>query len=963
VTAENTLGEQLGQPVQRDSQVEAGLAPVPAPAPTPPKPHPIGQVRSLKLLATLARQMVWAEWRAHPWRQLAAVLAVALGVALGLSVHLINEAALTEFGAAARSANGQPDASLRCAPACADTLFDLLATQPGVASAHPMVAHSTQAVAASGQRVALSMLGVDGLSVAAVAPDLMPRAATGQPRLALLMPGNVFLNATAQTQLGLAVGDELRVQQGTAWVTWRVAGQVAAGGAALAVVDIAAAQQRLGWPGQLQRVDLRLQPGIRLADVQATLAPLLAQAHPAAQWHSAQDDEQALSALSRAYRVNLTVLALVALFVGTFLVFSVMALSVAQRMPQLALLGVLGLSAQERRRLVLAESLATGLGGAALGTALGVALSWAALRWLAGDLGGGYFAGVSPSLSLSWPPLFAFAMLGVAAAAVGGWMPALRAQSLAPAQALKGMGGGSHARHWPRLTAPALLALGAVLALLPPWQGLPLGAYASVGCLLLGGMAGVPWAVQAVVASGQRGFDRVVARGQARWVPAWLALHRASHDRQEATVAVAGVVASLSLAVALTVMVSSFRDSVTQWLDQVLPADLYVRSATRSTTADGAYLDATLVARAASLPGVVRVEPHRLRSLALAPGRPNVTLVARPLAEPLRQLPLVAGMPVWTPQTESPSRPAESPGSIGSPGSIDMAAPLRVWVTEAMVAIHGAHPGTRLMLPLGPNARTEVVVAGVWRDYARQFGAIAIDLADYQRLSGDLRVNDLALWLAPGASADAVMTSLRSAATDSTAQLANAPAVSRLSTQGDAARSPAAPNAPASGTPDNRATSGLLEFAQPGQIRAQSLRIFDRSFAVTHYLQALAMGIGLFGIAASFSAQVLARRREFGLLSHLGFTRQQVVATVAGEGVAWTAAGALLGLALGLAVAVVLVHVVNPQSFHWTMSLSLPWERLGLLCAVVVLAGGLTTAWAARRAASVQAVRAVKEDW
>jgi putative ABC transport system permease protein len=267
---------------------------------------------------------------------------------------------------------------------------------------------------------------------------------------------------------------------------------------------------------------------------------------------------------------------------------------------------------------------------------------------------------------------------------------------------------------------------------------------------------------------------------------------------------------------------------------------------------------------------------------------------------------------------------------------------LRVWVTEAMVAIHGAHPGTRLMLPLGPTARTEVVVAGVWRDYARQFGAIAIDLADYQRLSGDLRVNDLALWLATGASADAVMTSLRSAATDSTAQLANAPA---------------------SGFPDNRATNGLLEFAQPGQIRAQSLRIFDRSFAVTHYLQALAMGIGLFGIAASFSAQVLARRREFGLLSHLGFTRQQVVATVAGEGVAWTAAGALLGLALGLAVAVVLVHVVNPQSFHWTMSLSLPWERLGLLCAVVVLAGGLTTAWAARRAASVQAVRAVKEDW
>jgi hypothetical protein len=231
------------------------------------------------------------------------------------------------------------------------------------------------------------------------------------------------------------------------------------------------------------------------------------------------------------------------------------------------------------------------------------------------------------------------------------------------------------------------------------------------------------------------------------------------------------------------------------------------------------------------------VEPQRLRSLALAPGRPNVTLVARPLADPLRQLPLVAGMPVWTPQTVSPSRRAESPGPIGSPGSIDMAAPLRVWVTEAMVAIHGAHPGTRLMLPLGPNARTEVVVAGVWRDYARQFGAIAIDLADYQRLSGDLRVNDLALWLAPGASADAVMTSLRSAATDSTAQLANAPAVSRLSTQGDAVRSPAAPDAsagryldlPAAHVPDPRRqlaheAAVVADEQQRPVVRAQRLR-------------------------------------------------------------------------------------------------------------------------------------------
>src|SRR5438105_4751788 len=126
---------------------------------------------------------------------------------------------------------------------------------------------------------------------------------------------------------------------------------------------------------------------------------------------------------------------------------------------------------------------------------------------------------------------------------------------------------------------------------------------------------------------------------------------------------------------------------------------------------------------------------------------------------------------------------------------------------------------------------------------------------------------------------------------------------------------------------------------------------------------AIAIAIGLFGIAASFSAQVLARRKEFGLLAHLGLTRRQILGVVAAEGAVWTAAGALVGLLLGLAVSVVLVKVVNPQSFHWTMDLMLPWARLALLCAAVVAAGTLTAWLAARSAATRQMALAVKEDW
>jgi putative ABC transport system permease protein len=251
-----------------------------------------------------------------------------------------------------------------------------------------------------------------------------------------------------------------------------------------------------------------------------------------------------------------------------------------------------------------------------------------------------------------------------------------------------------------------------------------------------------------------------------------------------------------------------------------------------------------------------------------------------------------------------------------------------VFVSEAMVDLYGARPGTTLALPLhAGHAPVQAFVRGVWRDYARQQGAIVIEQRDYERLTGDGSVNELALWLDPSARTSDVQTAIRALA-------------------------------------DARGLRGeLITFAEPREIRQTTLRIFDRSFAVTYWLQAVAIGIGLFGTAASFSAQVLARRKEFGLLSHLGFTRGQVLGIVAGEGAALSLVGALMGLGLGVAVSVVLVEVVNPQSFHWTMDMLLPWPRLAALCASVV-AAGTATAWIAGRAAiSHDAVMAVKEDW
>ena len=839
-------------------------------------------------MIALLHQLSWPELRHHPWRHGAALLAVTLGVALAFSVQLINQSALSEFSSAVRAVNGVPDFELRSQRSGFDeTLYARVATHPQVAIASPVIEIDSFAFTANGERVALKIVGLDALVAAPLSPALMPRPTDSADRLAVLAPDAIFLNEQARQRLGAASTDRVRVQTPNGSVMLRVQGGIAASGTALAVMDIAGVQSSFGWSARLGRIDVRLRAGADRARVlrEFALPPGVRAAAP-------DEAAQRVSNVSRAYRVNLTVLALVALFTGAFLVFSILSLSVAKRQPQLALLGVLGLSGRERLRLVIAESAVLGLAGSVLGLLLGTALAALALRLLAGDLGGGYFPGVAPSLQFDPGSALIYGALGIAAAVVGGWMPARSAQRLAPAQALKGLGADPTGA-LPVWFGPLLLVAGVLLALAPPIAEIPLAAYASVACLMLGGIACVPSTIGGLLAG-------IAPPSNAL---ALLAVERARHQRHTATIAVAGVVASLSLAVALTVMVASFRDSVTQWLDTVLPADLYVRAASSLVAGDIVTLPAALPARAAALPGVARAAAQRVTSVQLEPARPAVVLIARAIDDPAKALPLVG---------ELVPLPRDTIG---------------VFVSEAMVSLYGAAPGTRLTLPLPGGASTPVFVRGVWRDYARQHGAIAMPEADYRRLTGDERVNDLALWLEPGANPATLQHALRALATE-------------LGLDG-----------------------ALLEFASVGEIRTTSLRIFDRSFAVTYWLQAVAIAIGLFGIAASFSAQVLARRKEFGLLAHLGLTRAQVLRVVAAEGAVWTGAGALLGLLLGLAVSVVLVKVVNPQSFHWTMNLLLPWARLAALCAAVMAAGTLTAWLAARSAAGRQMALAVKEDW
>ncbi len=815
-------------------------------------------------------------------RRVASVLslvAIMLGVALGMGVQLIHNAALAEFDRGMRSLEGQADLQvLGPQEGFSELVYATLAAQPEVAQASPVLSLN---LALSGGR--LTLLGLDIFTLPELTPSLIPQPHPGQDRLRWLDEDALFLSSSARQLLQAQAGAPLELPLAGQPTRWQWAGSLPGveAGQAVAVVDLAALQQRAGLLGKLSRVDLRLAEGQDVAEARARLQSLLPAGVQVEPPEAAQNEA---ARLSRAYRVNLSLLAAIALLTGAFLVFSAQALSVVRRRSEFAFLRALGLSRRVLLGWLLAEGGILGVLGGGLGLALGYALAWGALRLLGGDLGAGYFAGLQPQLVFEPGVSALYLLAGVVAGVAGAWLPAREAARVSPAQALKAgdeaalIRGAGH----PRLAWACLLLAGPACAL-PPLAELPLGAYLAIALLLAGGVLILP--------SLARGLGRVLPAG--RQVPVRLALARLRAAPGHGVIASAGVLTSVALAGAMAMMVASFRVSVDDWLAQILPADLYLRA---TATQGGGHLSPALQARIQAQPGLARVEFSRNERIRLSPGLPPVVLLARPVDA--ARLPLVGTPPELPPD--------------GRP---------RIWISEAVQDLHGWQPGMAVELPLA-GSLMPVRVAGVWRDYARQTGAVLIPWADYRRLTGDELANDAALYLAPGASLADLEARLN----------ALAPA-------------------------------GALELTRPGEIRRITLNIFDRTFAITYLLEAVAVAIGLAGVAASFAALAAARRREFGMLRHLGVSRAQVGWMLAQEGALAAGVGVLAGLLVGGGIGLILIRVVNRQSFHWSMDVHVPWLSLGVFGLGLILLAALAAVLAGRQAMGPSPVLAVREDW
>jgi putative ABC transport system permease protein len=670
------------------------------------------------------RILLLAQIREQPTRFLVTVLALALGVALGSSVYLVNTSALNEFGLATKRLVGEADIVVRGPrEGFPERVFVDLARTASVSYSSPVLELEA---ALSGRNETLKVLGLDPFRAAVLQPAII--GDIGEGVFQLFRPDAIYLSAAAAQQLKLGRGELLQVTVGSSTKSLRVLGILADGAypQPLGLMDIASAQWTFNAVGRLNRIDLRLAPGTDVESFRRDLGKTL----PAGVLAVApQVERDRAVTVTKAYRVNLNMLALVALFTGAFLVFSTQSLSVLRRRRSLALLRALGVTRNQLRNALIGEGLSLGVLGSMLGVILGMLIAAAILKFLSADLGNGQLRAAEASLRAAPLQMLAFFAIGIVVAGIGAWVPARNAARQSPARSLKGGDGDYTAvakTSW--RAGVALLVLGSALAWLPPVGGLPVFGYAAIAALLLGAVLLVPTVTMKGLGLAPR-THRIVLD---------TAVSQLKENVASSALSLASIIVSFSLMVAMAIMIYSFRISFDHWLGKLLPADMQLREPFGNDTAFWSTDDQ---AKLGMVAGVARVGFRRTRQVLLDPKRAPITLIARGAndGDTAAELPLIRSAPI-VPDGKTP--PA--------------------WISEALQDLYGYKMGDELQIPLAGRIQN-FTIAGIWRDYARLSGSVVVSRRAYAAATGDESANEGSIWLNTGADAGAAEKMLRRA--------------------------------------------------------------------------------------------------------------------------------------------------------------------------------------------------------
>jgi putative ABC transport system permease protein len=860
----------------------------------------------------------------HEWgRSLLTLLGVALGVGVFVSIRLANHSALASFSHSVDAVAGRANLQVSAGGEGLDEkLFPAVRHAPGVRAAAPIVQVDVLAAPrrTAGARLpaavepgsrgawteALLVLGVEPFFEAPLGRAKFGAGAAGAGGVPTDSAAAAFLGdarAVAITRVlaerhHLAPGDTLEVLASGVPVDLRVRW----------ITDSPALGQAYG--GNVALVDIataqelfhragrldRIDLVVDPAHRDAIAARLVAALPSGTQVGPPGMRTRQVENMVSAFALNLTALSFIAVFVAAFLIFNAVGMAVLRRRGEIGILRALGATSGDVMRLFLAEGAVLGLAGGALGLLFGTLLARATLGAVSRTLTDLYLLGQARELTLD-PATYAAGLgIGLVVALAASLAPALEAAGVPPAITLR-QGQLIEARRVP--IAGLALAGAGLLAL-----ALAVALWTVREHQPLGGFvsAFLVLAGGALVAPAAAvGLETVAGPPLRRF--AGIEAGLGARHLRESVARTSGVIASIMVAVgmlvALTVMVTSFRHTVDTWVRQTLRGDLYVEPVGHRLSGNATAIPLPLVREIAALPGVEAMDTYRSARI-VHEGR----------------IAYAVGIDFAVQQTRGQLE------FIGADARTVLGRALAedgVIVTESFAHRHGVAPGDSIALAT-PSGLTRLPVEGVFYDYSVDAGAVLMDRRLYARLWQDDRVESFALYLKPGTDPAAVRARLL------------------------------------------ELTAGrlVLHVMPNRQLRERVLTVFDQTFQITWALQAIAVLVSVLGVVSALTALVLQRAREIGVLRATGALRSQVRTMVLAESALLGLIGSALGCAVGLALALLLIHVINRQFFGWTIRLSLDpmvFVRAILLMIAASLAAGFVPARLAAGRLTSEALR------
>ncbi len=812
----------------------------------------------------LLRSLILRPLRRDLVRTLLTVAAMALGVAVVVAIDLAGDAATGSFRSSMATLTGKTDLEIRANGGIDETWMGRLTSLPFDVSFSPVM-EARVTVAGAG---AVSLFGFD----LAAAPE-----------------NSAVISQALAKRLGIHIGQPLLLPFGR----YTVAHLADAGPAEFIAIDLAAMQKALGRYGKLDRIDVTVGSSENFATVERAIRRLLPPAYLIEKPGMRNEENQRML---RAFRWNLRVLSYISLVVGAFLIYNTISTSVVRRRAEIGILRALGAGRATILALFLVEALLLGLAGAALGIALGRLLASSVVGLISLTINALYTTSRPTPIELPAAEIWTGLLAGTATALVSALAPAREAMNVPPTEAMSRGARDHQVRvHWPRYLAwaMALAVLAGAASQAKPPNGAPVGGY--VAALLAVGAAAL--AAPAIVLA----VNRVAGFVLRERADSLLAGRSLAGSLARTSVIVAALSTAIAMMASVAIMVGSFRETVTLWLDTQLRADLYISPAGEAAAASFPSLPQGLPAMLASVPGVAAVDTlHALEfhfhGERATLGGANLDIVRR------------YGRLRFLPGEDRDAILRSLPGND------------RAIVSEPFANKHGIHPGGRISLPLGPRNVT-VTVAGVYYEYSSSQGFVLLDRSTLLHYLPGQPVTNAAVYLKPGADADRVRRAI-----------------------------------------ELKTASLNVNVAPNRELRHNAIVIFDRTFAITWGLEAVAIVVAMLGAANSLLAVVLDRRRELGLLRYLGASPAQIRNMILVEAAFLGLLATAIGLALGFALSLLLIFVVNKQSFGWTIQFHPP---AGLLAGALLLVWCVTVAaglYPARVAAGLNPIDVIHEE-